>query len=144
MKTGIEIITEERKRQVTEEGWTYEHDKMHTNGELADAASCYAISNENGHKKMNVAFLWPFDIKYWKPTPENRIKELANAGALIAAQIDLENGIDYSKHLNKKEFEYVTCECGRDCQIEFAIMNEDGNWICPSCQIDSLTEKLKE
>ncbi len=27
-------------------------------------------------------------FKWWKPTPENRIKELAKAGALIAAEID--------------------------------------------------------
>ena len=44
MKTGIEIIAEERKRQIEVEGW--------------------------------------------KPTPDDRIKELAKAGALIAAEID--------------------------------------------------------
>lgn len=36
---------------------------------------------------LNLA-IWPWDDKYWKPTPEDRIKELSKAGALIAAQID--------------------------------------------------------
>jgi hypothetical protein len=32
--------------------------------------------------------LWPWDPKWWKPTPEDRIRELEKAGALIAAAID--------------------------------------------------------
>jgi hypothetical protein len=31
---------------------------------------------------------WPWDREWWKPTPNNRIRELAKAGALIAAEID--------------------------------------------------------
>ncbi len=42
MKTGIELIAQERQRQVSEEGWTAEHDDGHTDQELARAASCYA------------------------------------------------------------------------------------------------------
>jgi hypothetical protein len=42
MKTGIELIAEERKRQIEVEGWTAEHDDEHTDGELALAAVCYA------------------------------------------------------------------------------------------------------
>lgn len=32
--------------------------------------------------------MFPFSSVWWKPSPENRIKELAKAGALIAAEID--------------------------------------------------------
>ena len=32
--------------------------------------------------------MWPWEANWWKPTPEDRIKELAKAGALIAAEID--------------------------------------------------------
>ena len=39
MKTGIELIAEERKRQIEEEGWTAEHDDQQTDGEIAEAAS---------------------------------------------------------------------------------------------------------
>lgn len=39
MKTGIDLITEERERQIREEGWTPEHDDGHRSGELNDAAT---------------------------------------------------------------------------------------------------------
>ncbi len=98
MKTGVKIIEEERKGQISKEGWTPEHDAEHKNGELADAAACYAMT------KNAIDFLWtykmtleddpscpcifPFDRKWWKPCPDDRIHELAKAGALIAAEID--------------------------------------------------------
>ena len=41
MKTGIQLINEERERQITREGWTQEHDNNHKNAELAAAARCY-------------------------------------------------------------------------------------------------------
>lgn len=31
---------------------------------------------------------WPWDEMLWKPTPDDRIRELAKAGALIATEID--------------------------------------------------------
>ena len=31
---------------------------------------------------------WPWESEYWNPSPEDRIKELAKAGALIAGEID--------------------------------------------------------
>lgn len=86
MKTGIEIISEERKRQQEIEGWNSEHDKEHTIGELALAAACYAIIPAMRPAKLPPAY-WPWQ-DWWKPTPEDRIKELAKAGALIAAEID--------------------------------------------------------
>lgn len=94
MKTGIEIIADERRRQIEVKGWTTEHDVQHTNNELGRAAACYAAMPINiyehdiildGHAFVE---LWPFDKEYYKPCPENRIHELAKAGALIAAEID--------------------------------------------------------
>lgn len=87
MKTGIDYIYEERVRQINKEGWTAEHDDEYIDGELAQAAACYAHPD-----KINrlVHAGWPnnWDIKWWKPCPDNRIKELAKAGALISAEID--------------------------------------------------------
>lgn len=95
MKTGIELIAEERKRQIEMEGWTKEHDAEHTYGELADAAASYAMTPDMRANItavcMEMAGLpptWPWDSQYWKPSPENRVKELVKAGALIAAEID--------------------------------------------------------
>lgn len=85
--SGLWIIAHERLRQVLDEGWTPEHDDRHTNGELAWAAMCYAAPDRGGPEMIR-ELVWPWDDKWWKPTPNNRILELAKAGALIAAEID--------------------------------------------------------
>lgn len=94
MKTGIELIAEERDRQINVEKWTIEGDALHKNGELADAAAYYAmteetisfIDNEWGND-MHL-HIWPFDLKWLKRSHENRIRDLQKAGALIAAELD--------------------------------------------------------
>lgn len=97
MKTGIELIAEERARQISVEGWTPEHDDAHTDSELARAAATYAmpgwlrnlhvrpICTETTHTIR--AKIWPWEISWWKPC-EDRVRELSKAGALIAAEID--------------------------------------------------------
>lgn len=98
-KTGVELIAEERKRQIESEGWTSEYDKHHSNGELADAAALYAMTEEirayvdlKWGNDMWLHF-WPFDFKRLKFTPEDRVKQLSKAGALIAAEIDRLNNL---------------------------------------------------
>ncbi len=86
-KTGIEIIADERLRQIESEGWTFKHDDKHTNGELARAAACYAIPSIL-RPFVKLGKLWAWSLSWWKPTPDDRIKELAKAGALIASEID--------------------------------------------------------
>ncbi|MFV0587517.1 hypothetical protein [Bacteroides reticulotermitis] len=86
MKTGIELIADERNRQIEVEGWTLAHDNEHAIGELANAASCYAMIPDLRPSSLPPAH-WPW-LDWWKPTPSDRIKELAKAGALIAAEID--------------------------------------------------------
>lgn len=87
MKTGIDYIYEERVRQINKEGWTAEHDDEHIMGELAQAAACYA--HPNVFKRLDRVG-WPdgWSLDWYKPCPDNRIKELAKAGALISAEID--------------------------------------------------------
>ena len=96
---GIERIAAERKRQVEDEGWNVTHDKEHNSGELAKAAACYAMGEcplvfrgyLNGigfENDPRLHEIWPFKAEWWKPSPENRIRELEKAGALIAAEID--------------------------------------------------------
>lgn len=91
--TGIEIIAEERKRQIEKEGWTAEHDSEHSANDLAIAAGHYAMPEEARTFMLTeegeyLPIFWPFDSKWWKPSPNDRVKELAKAGALIAAEID--------------------------------------------------------
>ncbi len=95
-KTGVQLIEKERARQVNEEGYAPSDDDRWINGELANAASCYAATPGNKTVSVNKfwgisydrAHRWPFSMNVWKPTPNDRIKELTKAGALIAAEID--------------------------------------------------------
>lgn len=108
MKTGIEIIAAERERQINAEGWSAEHDKRHSNGGLAVAAACYAlpqdiisVSDPTLSLSVSRTLLWPWHPQWWKPTPNDRIRELSKAGALIAAEIDRLNSIK-NDGINKK------------------------------------------
>jgi hypothetical protein len=93
-QTGIEIIAAERARQMRVEGYDAKHDDEHELGGLAQAAACYALmgwlrrTNIADHERGNPPVMWPWDSVYWKPTPKDRVRELAKAGALIAAEID--------------------------------------------------------
>jgi hypothetical protein len=77
--TGIELIAAERIRQKKDEGYAPEHDLEHVNGELIQAAICYAASDPARGR-------WPAGWQ-WKPSADRK-RELAKAGALIAAEID--------------------------------------------------------
>jgi len=92
MKTGIELIAEERQRQIEKEGYTTNHDDKYLESDLACAAACYALPEDlrNAFNATGIEGdgIWPWNLEYWKPTPDDRIKELVKAGALIAAEID--------------------------------------------------------
>ena len=86
MQSSIELIEAERARQIAK-GWTMAHDATHTEGALALAAACYAVPPAK--RQLNgPSALWPFELKDWKPTPNNRRRELVKAAALLAAEID--------------------------------------------------------
>ncbi len=88
---GIERIAAERKRQLKQEGrGAAEHDDKCEDGQLADAAACYAATYPI--KRNDGSDPWPFR---WVPAPIfrneptlKRIKQLSLAGALIAAEIE--------------------------------------------------------
>lgn len=92
--SGIELIAAERKRQIEVEGFT-DDITFQPNGELVDAAICYAQRPEQrlyqvsrlGHNEVMEPAGWPWHFGWWKPSA-NRIRELAKAGAFIAAEID--------------------------------------------------------
>lgn len=100
MKTGAELIAEERARQVNVEGWTTKHDDQHDLGELTEAALCYgtvagaeirgscAEEWPVGMFQANGCLVdWPWDEKWYKPS-DDPIRNLVKAGALFAAEID--------------------------------------------------------
>lgn len=104
MKTGIELIADERKRQIESEGYSINHDLEHDARELVHAAITYARSSDlslysetfkpddNWHEtnepfyRKEVKCGWPWEEKFFKPTTP--LRDLVKAGALIAAAID--------------------------------------------------------
>jgi len=93
MKTGAELITDERTRQISKEGWTPEHDDGHNEGEMTEAAICYAQASQFVGRSISMGLIqdtperWPWDHEWWKPS-QDRVRNLVKAGALIAAEID--------------------------------------------------------
>lgn len=112
--TPLELIAEERKRQIEKEGWTLEHDDEHEDSELAMAAALYASPDDN---LMIVNYCdccktiketidpWPWldivnydrysdggiDIEEhaWDKRKEHdRMRRLTIAGALIVAEME--------------------------------------------------------
>jgi hypothetical protein len=75
---GSQLIAAERQRQIEIEGWSSRHDEAHARGEILCAAMCYLTASPVG---------WPWEVCWWKPSSD-RIRNLAKAGALIAAEID--------------------------------------------------------
>lgn len=79
-------VLAERQRQVTAEGWTPEHDDEHSDGEMALAASSYALY---AHKKPiapAIPYNWPWEPEWFKQQGARR--DLVKAGALILAEIE--------------------------------------------------------
>ena len=86
---GVDLIAEERARQIYEESWTPEHDDEHTGCQLVDAASSYAwaAAKQVLREPFAQPFTWPWEPAWWKPS-DDPIRNLQKAGALIAAEID--------------------------------------------------------
>ena len=84
MKTGIELIAEERTRQIETLGWSLERDDEYTGGELRRAGDACAI---HGHTKNSpMPKMWPWGADWWKPS--DKARNLVKAGALLRAEID--------------------------------------------------------
>ena len=82
---SISLVTQERLRQIYVEGWTPAHDKFHQPNDLSRAALCYILKNINS-EIIGFDDIWPWETDYFKP--EDEIRNLVKAAALIMAEID--------------------------------------------------------
>ena len=110
-KSGIELIAEERQRQIEVEKFDLNRDEDYNGGELIGAAGCYAANAVNkyyGFDKTRFqvrepgiqstdgsAHLlgdwkdgWPWGKEWDKRKKHDMLRSLVIAGALIAAEID--------------------------------------------------------
>lgn len=95
----IDDIAKERRRQISKEGWTLEHDDEHEDGSLADVAACYAATTRafkaeefaGASYRVYTVYsdLWPksWADHWWKPKRKRR-RNLIIAAALIVAEIE--------------------------------------------------------
>lgn len=107
MKTGIELIAQERQEQIEKHGYNKSHDKKHDGGNLALNASILAspqviyeieaFANSTRINALNVSPDWKLPhlaqkgniiVHNSKLGKRERIKQLIVAGALICAEID--------------------------------------------------------
>ena len=92
-QTGVDLIYDERLRQITKECYDATHDDGHKQAELTSAAAayCMAACNQIVYPEESLPSseppMWPFAQAYWKPH-RDPLRNLVKAGALIAAEID--------------------------------------------------------
>lgn len=93
----VQLMSDERLRQIEVEGWTPEHDDTHNEGSLADAAACYAATTKvYRHERLqegsgvfnSFPLLWPWEPEYLKYDTKTEEDRLIVAGALIIARLD--------------------------------------------------------
>lgn len=75
-------VQAERRRQITAEGWTPEHDDLYCAAELPRAAAAYILNGANDEAPA----IWPFSAKWWKPSTARR--DMVKACALALAEIE--------------------------------------------------------
>lgn len=95
MNKYAEMMSNERQRQIEEEKWTPEHDDEHGQGELADAAACYATTKNIYFKEKIFIFftkyipLFPWNrYEFFKKEKHDYKRQLIIAGALLIAELE--------------------------------------------------------
>lgn len=91
--TAIELILQERIRQISQLGYTAQHDDENRLGEIASAAADYAQPSQNP-----VPSSWAAG-----KAKDPRIVQLAKAGALIIAEIERLQRFEYPNRVATPE-----------------------------------------
>lgn len=157
--TGIELIIAERKRQVEAKGWTQEYDRIHTSGELSDAAVCYAgaasamirgASPQELTEDQDVSWPFPADENglYGPYISDDILRNLEKAGALIVAEIDRLMNSGYQrpaapvKYARRKmsENDLILLPCPF-CWGAASYMSDGDELACVKCQQCGATSK---
>ena len=86
MTHGEVSVLMERARQVTNEGYTEQHDDKYERNELLGAAICYLQHDVFSLTQGTVPAAWPWAPKTWKP--KGYRQNLIRAAALILAELD--------------------------------------------------------
>lgn len=89
MKTGIELIAEERQEQIEKHGFDVTHDKEYYDGDQLIDADIYALTGDDKFYPNSWGNWWRNKmVAKSNSTPHSKIERLKIAGALVAAEID--------------------------------------------------------
>ncbi len=103
MKSGIELIAEERQEQITKHGFCKEHDKDYIKKELIQAANyCLMLAGFKGFFGRNI--FWPdgWNIKFeHKIIAKSTVGKLVVAGAFLMAENDRRCDSFYSEFIEE-------------------------------------------
>ena len=91
MEKFLELVKDERVKQINKHGYTHEHDDGHTDGSIADAAACYAATAQVYKiKEFNELFpmktLYPWGMRYFKKEEKSRKDQIITACAMLMAE----------------------------------------------------------
>lgn len=88
----LQMVFQERLRQMVQEGYSLEHDDGHTEGQMALLAAAYVLSSRSEH--MTVPLNYTLEAlefyENWAAwfKPKDPIRDLVRAGALILAELE--------------------------------------------------------
>ena len=82
--TAIDLVKEEREKQINKYGYTAVHDRQHHNKAVLYGALAYL--NSTIYSSTAGIEDWPFEKESFKP--EGDIKNLVKSAAMIIAEID--------------------------------------------------------
>lgn len=86
---AVALLQQERRRQIGAEGYSPEHDDQHDEGQLAMAASCYAVGLDVVVDDGDRIEVWPWEGNVEDAIEgKSRLRQLIIAGALILAEIE--------------------------------------------------------
>lgn len=85
MSNFLELVREERQKQINKHGYTPEHDDDHVDGEIADAAACYANTINSNDELIP---FWPWEHEYFKKEEHDRKQQLIIACAMLMAEYE--------------------------------------------------------
>lgn len=103
---ALQLVLQERLRQIEVEGFTPSHDDLHRReGQLAAAGACYllAVHQQNYHfmktgtmvvRASSTLPSWPFHRVLWKPTTARRMSTKGAALAVAELVRHIRAGLD--------------------------------------------------
>ena len=111
MKTPIELIKEERERQISKKGWSREHDDGHTDGSIRVAAAQCACDGTDAEVVDPLDRDWGITDRHGYAGQEpDEMHILSIAGALIVAEMERLQRIQSNSEVSHEVRHERSCE----------------------------------